>query len=73
MTDNLKTRIAEAIQLESKNDYGIQVNVNAITKAVLDIVEPMMPKWMPMKIKGGNFAWYYAMRCEPLPTQPEKE
>lgn len=38
MTDNLKTRIAEAIA----NGLGDKDSLNAIAQAVLDIVEPML-------------------------------
>lgn len=42
MTDNLKQRIAEAISGAKHFDD--------ILPAVLNIVEPMIPKWMPIEI-----------------------
>ncbi len=49
MTDNLKTRIAEAIDNEMGKLCYSQLCGDNLAQAVLAIVEPMIPKWMPIE------------------------
>lgn len=51
MTDNLKTRIAEALRplATRSSPNASQYVIEQAAQAVLDIVEPMLPKWRDIK------------------------
>lgn len=88
MTDNLKTRIAEAIrktaiidgpkikvplgngQYITTDGLGGQkiINIDAISQAVLDIVEPLLPKWGEIKDAPTEYEgimYFYAEGYKP--------